>query len=177
MDADPIIREQTIARYLARKLSASAREAFENHYLECQECYEELRVAELLIAGLESTGLQLTRDGEITIVRFTESTQLTATSPELEALYSTVRSDTKVLIDLSTVSRIDSAGLGMLMCCYTHAARNAGALKLLHPKIPVKRVLSMTGIDSIVPTFDDEGAALQSFRAPAASDDSTTIIP
>ena len=170
MDADPIIREQTIARYLARKLNAGARKGFENHYLECQECYEELRAAELLIAGLEPTGIELTQDHDITIVRFTGSTELTASSAELEALYCAVRSDTKVLIDLSAVSRIDSAGLGMLMCCYTHAARHAGAFKLLHPRTPVKRVLSMTGIDSIVPTFDDEQAALQSFRDSATEE-------
>jgi anti-sigma B factor antagonist len=176
MDADPIIREQTIAKYLARKLNTSAREGFEDHYLECQECYEELRAAELLIAGLEPTGIELTRDDDITIVRFTGFTELTAASAELEALYSTVRSDTKVLIDMSAVSRIDSAGLGMLMCCYTHAARHAGSLKLLHPKAPVKRVLSMTGIDSIVPTFDDERAALQSFRGSVATDTSASII-
>jgi anti-sigma B factor antagonist len=170
MDADPIVREQTIVQYLARKLNATARERFESHYLECQECYEELRAAELLMAGLEPNGIQLTRDNDVTIVRFSGFTELTASSAELEELYSTVRSDTKVLIDLSAVSRIDSAGLGMLMCCYTHAARHAGAFKLLHPRTPVKRVLSMTGIDSIVPTFDDEQAALQSFRDSATEE-------
>ena len=68
---------------------------------------------------------------------------------------------------LMTVARrivIDSAGLGMLMGCYTHAVRNAGVLKLLNPNSQVKRVLSLTRSDSVVPTFEDENAALQSFQ-------------
>jgi hypothetical protein len=59
------------------------------------------------------------------------------------------RSDGKVLIDLNRVSRIDSAGLGMLMRC-THAVKQSGALKLLQPAQQVKKVLSLTKIDSVI---------------------------
>ena len=163
MNADPIIREQTIARYLGRTLDDAAREAFESHYLECQQCFEELRAAELLIASLGSASIERTRADDITVLRFTAPAELTATSIELNTLYRTVQSDTKVLIDLSRVSRIDSAGLGMLMRCYTHAACNAGVLKLVHPTTQVKRVLAITGIDTVLPTFEDETAALESF--------------
>ena len=164
MNADPIVREQTIARYLARKLSPGEREAFESHYLICQECFEELRAAELLLAALGSASIERTRNNDVTVVRFTASSELTAASGQLDTLYSAVKGDTKVLIDLSRVSRIDSAGLGELMRCFTHTTRNAGALKLVNPSAQVKRVLSMTRIDSIVPTFEDERAALRSFQ-------------
>lgn len=164
MNADPISREQTIARYLARKLDPTACLAFENHYLECRECFEELRAAELLVAGLGPAAIERTRNNDITVLRFTAPAELTAASVELNALYSTVQGDTKVLIDLSRVSRIDSAGLGMLMRCYTHAARQAGVLKLVYPTTQVKRVLAMTRIDTVVPTFEDESAALRSFQ-------------
>ena len=55
-----------------------------------------------------------------------------AASLELTELSKAIRleSDTKVLIDLSRVSRIDSTGLGVLMDCYCHAVKNAGVLKL-----------------------------------------------
>jgi anti-sigma B factor antagonist len=103
--------------------------------------------------------------GGVTVIRFTAASELTGTSSELSNLVRLVdaRSDTKVLIDLERVSRIDSAGLGMLMRCFTHAVRNAGALKLLQPAPQVKRVLSMTRIDSVIPIFEDEHAALRSF--------------
>lgn len=165
---DPIRREEVIARYLLRKLDAPAAEAFEAHYLVCAECFEELRAAELLISGLGRLVTEQRPDEGVRVIRFAGPAQLTGTSPDLSELDQVVRvpGDTKVLIDLSGVSRIDSAGLGMLMRCYTHAVRNAGVLKLLNPSRQVKKVLSMTHIDSVVPTFEDEHTALQSFQIP-----------
>jgi anti-anti-sigma factor len=163
---DEILRESTIARYLSRRLSAAETEQFESHYLACQDCFEEVRAAEALIYALGQPAMERTQANGITVLRFTPSTQLTGTSELLDALSQSVQvqGDTRVLIDLSGVSRIDSAGLGTLMRCYTHALRNSGMLKLLNPSKQVKHVLSMTRIDSIVPTFEDEGAALKSFH-------------
>ncbi len=163
---DPVRREEVVRRYLLRKLDSDAAQAFEAHYLTCADCFEEIRAAELLIYGLGGPNGEQHGRESVRVVRFTGSTQLTGSSPELDELDQIVRApgDTRVLIDLSAVSRIDSAGLGMLMRCYTHAVRNAGVLKLLNPSTQVKRVLSMTHIDSVVPTFEDETAALESFR-------------
>ncbi|HUJ49964.1 MAG TPA: STAS domain-containing protein, partial [Bryobacteraceae bacterium] len=87
-------------------------------------------------------------------------------SLELNELANAIRlqKDTKVLIDLSKVSRIDSTGLGVLMNCYCHAVKNSGALKLLNPDAPVKKVLSITKIDAVLQSFEDETAAIASFR-------------
>jgi anti-sigma B factor antagonist len=165
LHGDPVVREEMIARYLARKLAPDTVAAFEDHYLVCQDCFEEVRAAELLIYGLGRTAIERTHAQDVTVVRFAAPAELTGSSLDLNALVQMVQSpgETKVLIDLSKVSRIDSAGLGMLMRCYTHAVRNAGTLKLLYPTTQVKKVLSITRIDSVVPTFDDEKAALQSF--------------
>ena len=91
-----------------------------------------------------------------------------AASLELTELSKAIRleSDTKVLIDLSRVSRIDSTGLGVLMQHHCHAVKNAGALKLLRPDIPVRRVLNVTKIDSVLQLFEDEAAAIASFGSP-----------
>jgi hypothetical protein len=43
--------------------------------------------------------------------------------------------------------------------------KNAGALKLLKADAPVRRVLSVTKIDSLLPMFDDEAAAIASFAS------------
>jgi anti-anti-sigma factor len=163
---DPEVRERIVSRYLARTIAGDAAREFEDHYLACDDCYEEIRAAELLIAGLARPSVEGIREGDVTVIRFTGSAELTFASADLRALMHLVdeRGDTKVLIDLQKVSRIDSTGLGMLMQCYTHAIRNAGALKLLQPPPQVKRVLSLTKIDSVVPTFEDEAAALDSFQ-------------
>jgi anti-sigma B factor antagonist len=166
LHSDVIAREQTLRKYLTRSLDPESATELEEHYLVCDDCYEELRAAELLMVGLGESPIERTRKQNVTVVRFTTSTELTATSTHLTQFVQSLQalSDTKVLVDLGRVSRIDSSGLGQLMQCYAHAIRNAGVLKLLNPTPQVKKVLSMTGIDSIVATFEDEGAAVESFK-------------
>jgi anti-sigma B factor antagonist len=162
---DVILRDQVVTNYLYHRLSPDVVEAFETHYLECNECFEEIRATELLIRGLGEPILQRKRVNDVTVLRFMESSQLLAASLELTELTKAIRleNDTKVLIDMSNVSRIDSTGLGVLMNCYCHAIKNSGALKLLHPDVSVKKVLNVTRIDSLLQSFEDETAAIRSF--------------
>lgn len=163
---DDVSRAKTVTAYLYMRLDPGERSDFEDHYLGCDDCFEEVRGTELLLFGLGQPVIEKTRTEDITVIRFAGAAQLTGTSSELTELARLMQgnSETKVLIDLSRVSRIDSAGLGMLMNCYTHAVRNAGVLKLLHPNKQVQQVLSVTRIDSVVASFDDENTALESFR-------------
>jgi anti-sigma B factor antagonist len=163
---DPLIREQLIRNYLLKRLDAEAAESFEGHYLGCEECFEELRTTQLLIAGLSQSTLDARRLEDVLVLEFTNPAQLIRQSRALTELSKEVlqQKDTKVLIDLSRVSRIDSAGLGLLMRCYSHAVRNSGMLKLLNPNPEVQKLLELTKIDSVVESFDDERKALQSFR-------------
>jgi anti-sigma B factor antagonist len=167
---DPVYREQLITEYLQRRLSADLAEQWESHYLACADCFEEIRATELLIRGLGEPMVQSRRVNDVTVLRFAQGTQLLASSLELTELSNVIRvqKDTKVLIDLSRVSRIDSTGLGVLMNCYCHAVKNAGALKLLNADAPVRRVLSVTKIDSVLQMFEDEAAAIASFEPPQA---------
>ena len=112
-----------IVRYLQRQLSAELAEQWESHYLACEDCFEEMRATELLIRGLGEPMVERKRINDVTVLKFAQGTQLLAASLELTELSKAVRleSDTKVLIDLSRVSRIDSTGLGVLMNCYCHA--------------------------------------------------------
>lgn len=162
---DPVAREEFITAYLQRRLKGDLAEQWEDHYLGCQDCFEEIRATELLMRALDSPVVQRKRVNDVTVLRFAQNSQLLASSLELAELSNVIRSekDTKVLIDLSQVSRIDSTGLGVLMNCYCHAVKNAGALKLLNADAPVRRVLSVTKIDSLLPMFEDESAAIASF--------------
>jgi anti-sigma B factor antagonist len=90
---------------------------------------------------------------------------LTRQSFELEELQRAFQQkDTKVLIDLGRVTKIDSAGLGQLMSCYSHAVKNQGILKLLNPTAEVQSLLRLTKIDSVLETYYDERQALRSFE-------------
>ena len=167
---DPVRREEFILGYLGHRLSADRAEQWENHYLACDECFEEIRATELLVRGLGEPVVESKRVNDVTVVRFSQGTQLLASSLELAELSNVIRvqNDSKVLIDLSRVSRIDSTGLGVLMNCYCHAIKNAGALKLLNADAPVRRVLSVTKIDSVLQMFEDEASAIASFGPPQA---------
>ena len=168
--SDPVSREELIRKYLNHRLASQPAAQFEDHYLACDDCFTELRATELLIHALGEPVLERRRVEDITVLRFREPSQLLASSLELNELVNAIRleSDTKVVIDLSKVSRIDSTGLGVLMNCYCHAVKNSGTLKLLNPDAPVKRVLNITKMDSVLQTFEDEGAAIASFRDPSA---------
>jgi|SRR5712692_7188444 len=162
---DPLEREDLIRKYLLKRLEAGASEAFESHYLTCDDCFEELRASELLLTGLSGSNVGQRRLEDVVVLQFARPVQLTRQAPELSELMRGVleQKDTKVLIDLSRVSRIDSAGLGLLMSCYSHAIRNHGMLKLLNPSAEVARLLQLTRIDAVLETYYDEGQALQSF--------------
>ena len=69
-----------------------------------------------------------------------------------------------ILLNLSEVSYIDSAGLGEMSSAFITVSRLGGKLKLLNPQAKVHGMLQVTRLYSIFVTFTDENAALASFR-------------
>jgi anti-sigma B factor antagonist len=163
---DPLALEDLIRKYLLKRLDATAQEEFESHYLACDDCFEQLRASELLISGLNDAGVDRQRLDDVLVFKFSRPAQLIRRSSEINVLLESVleQKDTKVLIDLSRVSRIDSAGLGLLMSCYSHAVRNQGMLKLLNPSPQVQNLLRITHLDAVVEVHFDENKALESFK-------------
>ena len=168
---DSLATERVIFKYLNRTLDAETSERFSSHYLECDRCFTEMRVSELLMAGLRGR-IGRTVIGDVAIFQIESAGYLVRGSRELDELRGLIlaQKDTKVLIDLKKVSRIDSTGLGMLMHCYSHVIRNRGTFKLLNPSPQVQRALSITRIDSVVEMYLDEGEALRAFALPSSDD-------
>jgi anti-anti-sigma factor len=162
---EPIAREQVIAKYLSRSLDSEGVEEFEGHYLGCDECFDELRVSERMANDLRQSNLLWRQSSGVSVVRFRKAAELTHSAQELDQLRREVleQSDSRVIIDLSRVTKIDSAGLGQLMSCYSHLVRNQGSLKVVNALPEVKKLLDMTGISSLIPAFNDENEAVQSF--------------
>jgi len=162
---EPIEREQIIARYLSRSLDADGVEEFEAHYLGCDECFDELRVSERIAADLRASSFSWQQTGGVSVLRFKANAELTHSAHELEDLRREVleQKDSRVIIDLSRVTKIDSAGLGQLMSCYSHLVRNQGTLKVLKPGPEIKKLLDMTGISTLITAYEDEQEALRSF--------------
>jgi anti-anti-sigma factor len=164
---EPIEREQVIARYISRSLDSEAVEEFEGHYLGCDECFEEMRVSELLAADLRTSTLAWKQSGGVSVLRFRADSELTHSAQALDHLRKEVleQSDSRVIIDLSRVTRIDSAGLGQLMSCYSHLVKNRGAMKMLNPTPEIRKLLDMTGLSTLIPTYQDENEAVKSFNS------------
>jgi len=162
---EPIQREQIIAKYLSRSLDIDAVEEFEGHYLGCDECYDELRISEHMAADLRASNLAWRKADGISVLQFRNPAELTHSAKELNELRREVleQSDSRVIIDLGRVTKIDSAGLGQLMSCYSHLVRNQGSLKVLNATPEVRKVLDMTGISTLIPAFSDEHEAIRSF--------------
>ena len=162
---EPIEREQVIAKYISRSLDSEGVEEFEAHYLGCDECFDEMRISQRLAIDLRASNLSWKRESGVSVLRFKANAELTHSAQELDELRREVleQSDSRVIIDLSRVTRIDSAGLGQLMSCYSHLIKNRGALKVLNPAPEIMKLLDMTGLSTLIPTFHDEQEALGSF--------------
>ena len=68
-----------------------------------------------------------------------------------------------LLIDLSGVSYVDSAGLGQLVQAYATTRNKGGALKLVNLTKRLQDLLVVTKLLTVFDSFDSESAALASF--------------
>lgn len=58
-----------------------------------------------------------------------------------------------VLLDLSDVSFLDSSGITRLLLAHRAVQATGGHLALIAPSEPVKRLLSITGVDQVLPGY------------------------
>ena len=73
----------------------------------------------------------------------------------------------RLVVDLSDVSYIDSAGLGEIVRTYTTVSRQGGSLKLLHLTKRIADLLSITKLLTVFESFEAEADAVRSFSASA----------
>jgi anti-sigma B factor antagonist len=67
----------------------------------------------------------------------------------------------RIVLDLTHVTRIDSAGIGMLVSKFLTAFRGGGRLTLLHPTPRVLEMLRMTRLSSVFDIYDSEEDAVR----------------
>jgi bifunctional UDP-N-acetylglucosamine pyrophosphorylase/glucosamine-1-phosphate N-acetyltransferase len=73
----------------------------------------------------------------------------------------------ELLVNLTKVAYIDSAGLGALVRAMTTATRSGGRCKLCSVPPKVRILLETAGLHRALEIYPDEAAALASFRQPA----------
>ena len=71
----------------------------------------------------------------------------------------------KLLLNLSSVDYVDSAGLGEIVGTFATVRRQGGSLKLLGLTSRIRDLLSITKLLTVFETFDAEGEAVRSFSS------------
>ncbi len=80
----------------------------------------------------------------------------------------------KILLNLSEVTKIDSAGIGELVASIKLARRFSSKVKLLHVRGQIRDILELSQILPLLEIYDSEQSALDAFAemgAPAAPED------
>jgi anti-sigma B factor antagonist len=74
------------------------------------------------------------------------------------------KSKCKLLLNLESLTQVDSSGVGIIVEAYVSLKRRGGELKLLCPRGRVLDVFNVFRLLDAIPTFEDETQALASFQ-------------
>jgi anti-sigma B factor antagonist len=69
----------------------------------------------------------------------------------------------KLVLDMKEVTRLDSAGIGMLVSKFLTARRQGGAIKLVHLTNRSGHLMDITRLSTVFEIFEDEDQAVRSF--------------
>ena len=105
------------------------------------------------------------RSQGVSIVRVNETRLLYPLLSEFAgAISSLIRSGERwLLLDLTSVTYVDSAAIGCLMDLYRQATAAGGALKLAGVQKRVETMLAITGTQNVLEVHADEPSAIKSF--------------
>jgi len=81
----------------------------------------------------------------------------------------------QILLNMSGLTRIDSAGVGELVAGYRLAGRFGSQLKLLSTAGRIRDVLEISQVLPLLESYDDEAEAVASFTT-SAQDDTTEEV-
>ena len=71
-----------------------------------------------------------------------------------------------LLLDLASVSAIDSSGIGEMVACYTTVTNREGQLKLVRLSPKINDILQVTQLITVFDVFDSVEEAISSFSCP-----------
>lgn len=71
---------------------------------------------------------------------------------------------TRILLNLSQVTAIDSSGLDELVASRVTAGNLGGEIKLLHLTQPIREIITRANLSALFDIYDDEYDAVASFK-------------
>lgn len=111
--------------------------------------------------------LEQRQDGDVTIVKVVGDITLNKGGDVIlkDKINSLLQQGTKkVLLDLGSVSYVDSAGLGQLVHVHTTTTHHGGQLKLLNLSKRLTDLLVVTKLATVFDSYEDEKEALASYK-------------
>lgn len=105
------------------------------------------------------------RVGDVTILRLKGRLELDAGDVVLRSHVDRLMAEgrVKLVLDMKGVTRMDSAGIGMLVGKFMTVKNRGGTLRLLHLTDRTNHLLHVTRLETVFEIFDAEDAAVQSF--------------
>lgn len=105
------------------------------------------------------------RVADVTILRLSGRLELDAGDVILREHVDRLVAEGRVnlIFDMKAVSRMDSAGIGMLVGKYMSAKNRGGTIRLLHLTDKTERLMHVTRLETVFDIYDREDAALQAF--------------
>ena len=104
------------------------------------------------ITLLDLQGRATITDGEIDLLRI-----------RMEQLIST--GTRKIVLNLGELTHVDSAGFGLIIKVCSLLRAEGGDLKLIRPRGPALAAFNVLRLLDLIPTFDEEHAAIASFSS------------
>jgi anti-anti-sigma factor len=105
------------------------------------------------------------RIGDVTILQLIGRLELEQGDLELRDYVNRLVDEgrVKILLDMREVTRLDSAGIGMLVSKFITTRRAGGAIKLLHPTERTDHLMDITKLTTVFEIYNSEREALRSF--------------
>jgi anti-sigma B factor antagonist len=110
--------------------------------------------------------ISIRESGDVTILNLHGKATIGADSDLLCSYLQRLVADgaRKLLLNMANVTQLDSSGVSAIIGTHVSLSRQGGSLKLVCPRGRVRAVLRVIRLPDIIPTFEDEGQALASFR-------------
>lgn len=107
------------------------------------------------------------RKGDVTVLRLRGTLMGGPDSQVFEEVLSKAMGEgtSRVLVDMSDISWVNSTGLGILIAGHRTVAASGGALKLLHVSKRIESILMVTKLNTLFDNYDDEEKAIASFAS------------
>jgi anti-sigma B factor antagonist len=86
-----------------------------------------------------------------------------------EKVKSLIPTNSRIILNLSQISYIDSGGIGTMVSLFTSARAAGGDIKLVNLTKRIGDLLQITKLITVFETYDNENQAIQAFAQKAAS--------